>query len=72
MNPGEKHEEEDAADASHRAARDEKIGDLHRRLEQLEESRRGENMRLAAMFVLGMSAGISMALLYIEVARRFF
>ena len=75
MKPDEEKKPEgaDVIDVAHRdSARDAQIEELHRRLQRLESSRNGENVRLAAMFLLGMSAGISLTLLYLDVMRKFF
>ncbi|HMZ50974.1 hypothetical protein IT571_03235 [Candidatus Sumerlaeota bacterium] len=75
MKPEEEKQPEgaDVIDVARRdSARDAQIEELHRRLQRLESSRNGENVRLAAMFLLGMSAGISLTLLYLDVMRKFF
>ena len=53
-----------------RGGNDARVEELNQRLRKLEETQSGENVRLISMFVLGISAGISLTLLYIEVIRK--
>ena len=53
-----------------REANEARVDELNQRLRKLEETQGGENVRLIAMFVLGISAGISLTLLYIEIIRK--